>query len=106
MSDIFIKVYSLSTCSHCKSVKKLMDDCDVKYDYVDVDLLKGEERKATLEDVRKYNSRCSFPTTIIGETVVVGYKATKVKEALNQHFDLDLDTTAEVDKKQAAGKNM
>lgn len=100
MSDVQVKVYSLSTCSHCKSVKKLMDECNVQYDYVDVDRLKGEERKATLEDVRKYNSRCSFPTTIIGETVVVGYKAVKVKEALNAHFDLGLDILLEDDKKQ------
>lgn len=95
MSDNFVKIYSLSTCSHCKSVKNLMDTHHVEYDYVDVDLLKGEERKATLEDVRKYNSRCSFPTTIIGDTVVVGYKEVKVKEALNTHFDLDLDTALE-----------
>ncbi len=82
MSDNPIKVYSLSTCSHCKSVKKLMDDCTVKYEFVDVDLLKGEERKAILDDVRKFNPRCSFPTIIIGEKVIVGYKEEKIREAL------------------------
>ena len=82
MSDNPVKVYSLSTCSHCRSVKKLMDDCTVKYEFVDVDLLKGEERKAILEDVRKFNPRCSFPTIIIGEKVIVGYKEEKIKEAL------------------------
>ena len=82
MSDSPIKVYSLSTCSHCKSVKKLMDDCTVKYEFVDVDILKGEERKAILEDVKKFNPRCSFPTIIIGEKVIVGYKEEKIKEAL------------------------
>ncbi len=82
MSDDPVKVYSLSTCSHCKSVKKLMDDCTVKYEFVDVDLLKGEERKAILEDVKKFNPRCSFPTIIIGDKVVVGYKEEKIKEAL------------------------
>ena len=82
MSDDPVKVYSLSTCSHCKSVKKLMDDCTVKYEFVDVDLLKGEERKAILEDVKKFNPRCSFPTVIIGDKVIVGYKEEKIKEAL------------------------
>ncbi len=91
MSDKTVKVYSLSTCSHCKSVKKLMEDAHVEYEYVDVDLLKGDERKETLKVVRKYNSRCSFPTTIIGETVVVGYKAAKVKKALNEYLGLGLD---------------
>ena len=82
MPDDPIKVYSLSTCSHCKSVKKLMDNCTVKYEFVDVDLLKGEERKAILEDVKKFNPRCSFPTVIIGDKVIVGYKEEKIKEAL------------------------
>jgi glutaredoxin len=59
-----------------------MDDCTVKYEFVDVDLLKGEERKAILDDVRKFNPRCSFPTIIIGEKVIVGYKEEKIKEAL------------------------
>jgi len=82
MSDDPVKVYSLSTCSHCKSVKKLMDECTVKYEFVDVDRLKGEERKAILADVKKFNPRCSFPTVIIGDKVIVGYKEEKIKEAL------------------------
>lgn len=77
-----IQVYSLSTCSHCKATKRFLSDCTVKYDFVDVDLLKGDERKAILEDVKKFNPRCSFPTVIIGETVIVGYKEDEIKEAL------------------------
>jgi hypothetical protein len=38
--------------------------------------------KAIIEDVKKFNPRCSFPTIIIGETVVVGYKEKEIKEAL------------------------
>jgi len=80
--SVSVQVYSLSTCSHCKATKKFLSDCTVKYDFVDVDLLKGEERKAILEDVKKFNSRCSFPTVIIGEKVIVGYKEDEIKEAL------------------------
>ena len=36
-----------------------------------MDLLKGDERKAIIEDVKKFNPRCSFPTIIIGEKVIV-----------------------------------
>ena len=82
MSDDNIKVYSLSTCSHCKSTKKLLSDCTVLYDFVDVDLLGGEERKAILEDVKKFNPKCSFPTIIIGDTVIVGFKEKEIREAL------------------------
>lgn len=80
--DKSIKVYSLSTCSHCKAAKRFLGECTLKYDFVDVDLLEGEERKAILEDVKKFNPRCSFPTIVIGETVVVGYKEKEIKEAL------------------------
>jgi len=77
-----VQVYSLSTCSHCKATKKLLADCTIKYEFVDVDLLEGEERAAILEDVKKFNPKCSFPTIIIGDTVIVGFKEKEIKEAL------------------------
>jgi glutaredoxin-like protein NrdH len=82
MSENNVKIYSLSTCSHCKSTKKFLSECAIKYEFVDVDLLEGVERKAILEDVKKFNPKCSFPTIIIGEKVVVGYKEEEIKEAL------------------------
>jgi glutaredoxin-like protein NrdH len=82
MSEKQIKLYSLSTCSHCKSTKKLLNDCTVLYEFVDVDLLEGEERQAILEDVRKFNPKCSFPTIIIGDKIIVGFKEKEIKEAL------------------------
>ena len=82
MSEQPVKIFSLSTCSHCKITKQFMNDCTIKYDFVDVDLLEGEERKAILEDVKKFNPKCSFPTIIIGETVIVGFKEKDIKEAL------------------------
>jgi glutaredoxin len=82
MPDKPVKVFSLSTCSHCKSTKRFLDECTVKYEFIDVDLLDGDERKAILADVKKFNPRCSFPTVIIGDNVIVGYKEDKIKEAL------------------------
>jgi glutaredoxin-like protein NrdH len=82
MSEPNVKLYTLSTCSHCKSTKKLLNECTVKYEFVDVDLLEGDERKAILEDVKKFNPKCSFPTIIIGDKVIVGHKEDQIKEAL------------------------
>ena len=82
MSEQSVQVYSLSTCSHCKATKKLLADCTIKYEFVDVDLLQGAERAAILEDVKKINPQCSFPTIIIGKTVIVGFKEKEIKEAL------------------------
>jgi glutaredoxin-like protein NrdH len=77
-----VKIFSLSTCSHCRAAKKFLGECTIKYEFVDVDLLEGDERKAIIEDVKKFNPRCSFPTVIIGDKVIVGYKEKEIKEAL------------------------
>jgi glutaredoxin-like protein NrdH len=77
-----VKLYTLSTCSHCKATKEFLNDCSVKYDFEDVDLLQGEERKAILEDVRKWNPKCSFPTIVIGDKVIAGFKENEIREAL------------------------
>ncbi len=81
MSDP-VKIYTLSTCSHCKATKKLLNDCSVQFEFEDIDLLEGEERKAILEEVKKLNPKCSFPTIVIGEKVIVGYKEDEIKEAI------------------------
>jgi glutaredoxin-like protein NrdH len=82
MGDNKVKMYSLSTCGHCKATKKFLDDCSVQYQFTDVDLLTGDERSAVLEDVKKWNPRCSFPTIIIGDKVIVGFKENEIREAL------------------------
>ena len=77
-----VKIYTLSTCSHCKATKKFLDECKIEFEFEDVDLLEGEERAAILDEVRKWNPSCSFPTIIIGDKVIVGFKEGEIKEAL------------------------
>ncbi|MEF9427493.1 MAG: glutaredoxin family protein [Candidatus Mariimomonas ferrooxydans] len=77
-----VKMYTLSTCSHCKAAKKLLDKCLVKYEFTDVDLLTGEERKRIIREVRKLNAECSFPTVIIGETVIAGFNEKEIRKTL------------------------
>ncbi|MBT3176286.1 MAG: glutaredoxin family protein [Desulfobacula sp.] len=80
-------LYALSTCSHCKSTKRLLSECNVEYDYIEVDDLEGEERKAILKDIKEMNPRCSFPTIKINEIVIVGYKEKQIKEALGIKYE-------------------
>ena len=77
-----VKMYTLSTCIHCKNAKKFLDDCSVKYEFKDVDLLTGKEREEVIEDIKKVNAECSFPTIIIGDKVIVGFKEKEIREAL------------------------
>jgi glutaredoxin-like protein NrdH len=80
--EIPVKLYTLSTCGHCKATKEFLNNFNVKYEFTDVDLLQGEERAAVLDDVKKWNPKCSFPTIIIGDKVIVGNKQDEIKEAL------------------------
>ena len=80
--DRAVKLYTLSTCSHCKKTKKLLDKCSIKYDFTDVDRLTGDERKRMVAEVKKLNAECTFPTIIIGDKVIVGFKESEIREAL------------------------
>ncbi len=77
-----VKIYTLSTCGHCKATKRLLDECGVEFEFTDVDLLEGEQRAAVLEEVRKINPNCSFPTIIIGDTIIIGHREDEIRKAL------------------------
>lgn len=77
-----IKLYALSTCSHCRNAKKLLDENQVAYDCVEVDLCPLDQREALIDEVRKYNPNLSFPTLVIGDKVIVGYRENEIKELL------------------------
>jgi glutaredoxin len=77
-----VKMYTLSTCSHCKAAKQFMKDQGIEYDYTDVDLLTGDDQAAVVEEIKKYNPRCSFPTILIGDKVIIGNREDEIKEAL------------------------
>lgn len=77
-----VKMYTLSTCVHCKNAKKFLDNCKVSYEFEDVDLLTGKEREDVLEEIRKINANCSFPTILIGDRVILGFREQEIREAL------------------------
>ncbi len=76
-------VYSLSRCSHCKAVHQLLDKYQVKYDFTHVDLLEKEAQIQTLQEIKRINPTGAFPTILIGDTVIVGYKEREIILALN-----------------------
>lgn len=82
MAEQQVTLYAISTCSHCRAVKALLDELNADFEVIDVDLLDPSERKTVLEQVKQYNARVSFPTTIIGDKVIVGDKIDQIKEAL------------------------
>jgi len=79
-----IRLYTLSTCSHCLRTKKFFKDEGIPVEITDVDLLTGEERQKVMDEVRKLNPECTFPTICIDDKVVVGFNEEKIKKALGE----------------------
>jgi glutaredoxin len=77
-----VTIYTLSTCSHCKAAKKFLNDNGVNFEYIDVDLLQGTEKDNILKEVIRYNPQRSFPTIIIGNKIIVGFREYEIREAL------------------------
>ncbi|MEW6621864.1 MAG: glutaredoxin domain-containing protein [Bacillota bacterium] len=42
-------LYALSTCYYCRQAKKFLDDNKVAYDFVNVDLTEGDEKKKLVD---------------------------------------------------------
>ncbi len=78
-----VRMFSLSTCSHCKAAKRFLNENGVVFSFTDVDLLDGDEKSRTLDEVKRFNPRLTFPTIIVGEDrVIVGFQDREIKEAL------------------------
>ncbi|AKL97771.1 glutaredoxin family protein [Endomicrobium proavitum] len=76
-------LYALSTCPWCKKTKALLNELNVKYDYIDVDLIIGAEQDKVVADIEAVNPQGGFPTLVINKTnVIVGYRPEEIKEAL------------------------
>jgi len=77
-----IKLYTLSTCSHCTRTKRFFKEQGIDMEFIDVDLLTGAQREQIMDEVRKYNPDCSFPTICIGDHVLVGFNEDKLRKVL------------------------
>ena len=77
-----IKVYALSTCHHCAAAKEYLASRNLEYDCVYVDRLYTEDRNQVMAELRRINPTLTFPTIVIGATVVAGFQADKIEAAL------------------------
>lgn len=84
MTQPSVWLYSLSTCSICRELKKELEKKKVKYQTIDVDRLGKDEQGEILEILKEYNPKLSFPTLVVGDEVVVGYQKENVAKALKR----------------------
>ena len=82
MSGI-IKMYALLSCGHCRDAKEFFSENKIEYQCVNVDLLLGEEKSDVLKELKEINPHLSFPTILIGDQVIVGFKKEEIKKILH-----------------------
>jgi len=79
-----VMLYALSTCGWCKKTKALLNELGIEYEYLDVDLLQGEEQDAAVREIEKHNPDTNFPTLVIdAQQCIVGFKEDDIRKALS-----------------------
>ena len=78
-----VTLYSLQTCGHCREAKIFLQQNQIAFRTVYMDLLVGEERNETMRRLRSINPACSFPTITVDQEVIVGFKEEKLRRALS-----------------------
>lgn len=89
MSSKEIILYSLSTCGICQAIKKMFDDLEISYQCIQADELSAEGKKNALKELRRVNPKCSFPTVVVDDEVIVGYKVQEIKEKIGIRTEVD-----------------
>ncbi len=77
-----VRLYALSTCPECKRLKKFLDENNIKYELIEVDLLDSGEQWVTSKEIKRYNPAATYPTLVI-EEVILGLDEEALREALN-----------------------
>ncbi len=80
-----IVLYGLSTCGWCANTKKFLQEMNLSYSFVDVDLLTGEDSQTAMNEIERWNPMMTFPTIVINDKVcIVGYDTEGILGAISQ----------------------
>ena len=78
-----VLMYAISTCGWCKRAKKFLNDNDVQYEYIDIDLIKNEDKEKIKQDITNRGGPLAYPTLIIDSKILLtGANQDKLKEIL------------------------
>lgn len=75
-------LYALSTCFHCQRTKKWLNEHQIAYDYVDVDLAEEEKKKRLIQEVQTMTGSTQFPVLKVGKQHTVGFNEERIRKLL------------------------
>jgi len=73
-------LYAISTCPRCIRVKKFMDEVNLEYNLVEIDLISREERMKIVDRLRKFHPIVSFPVIENDDVIMVGTTIDEIKQ--------------------------
>ena len=78
-----VVVYALSTCVWCKMTKQFLQDNEIAYEYINVDLCEENEKEQIRKQITSKGGALNYPTTIVDDNILItGFRKDKLKEAL------------------------
>ena len=77
-----VRLYALNTCSHCKTVEKLLQEHAVPYTRVSVDDYDPPRQMEIVAAIKLQNPRLAFPMLVCGERVVIGDNESEIRAVL------------------------
>lgn len=78
-----ILIFTLSTCMWCKKCKSYLNEHDIQYRYIDVDLISYDQKKLIMDFLSdKYTNRISYPFLICDEEFAIGYDLNKYDQII------------------------
>ncbi|MDO9263002.1 MAG: ferredoxin-thioredoxin reductase catalytic domain-containing protein [Desulfosalsimonadaceae bacterium] len=89
MNQPKIRLYALTTCEYCQSLKRMLVQLALEHEVIELDVLTWDERTKAIEELKKVNPACSFPTTVIDDKVIIGPKVSEIKKILGIRTEAD-----------------
>jgi len=78
-----VLVYALSTCSWCNLTKKLLNDNNVEYEYVNVDQCSDSDKEKIRTEITARGGRLSYPAVIVDDRKIInGFQKDDILEAI------------------------
>jgi len=76
-------LYAISTCGWCKRAKKVLNENEVEYEYIDLDIANQEDKEIIRKDIQKRGGILAYPTVIIDDQILLtGPSPDKLRQVL------------------------
>lgn len=79
-----ITLYGMMSCEQCQQTKAYLEEQAIPFDFVNVDLLVGEERNKVMAVLTKAAMFPTLPTLVVGEKLLVGFDPEAIEKALGK----------------------